>query len=191
MPPQRTLEALHERINVTGNLRNQADRLINSDTVTEMGWLGLRAYDLQTCKDMCVLNKEHERLKLLGDLTRWYLFDSKADKARGYRMPAVKSREWEIYRQWVYTLPEMPGEDEDEGFDSSESDLPTLPTYDVSGSPSYEPPVSEPSGSDDEVDVLSDIASAPLVVLLGDPHRLVASHAVTPSHYAVEDGFIG
>jgi hypothetical protein len=60
----------------------------------------------QLKEDLEALRAEDRRLENAGLVTSWYLFDDNADKARGYRLPAIKGDEWEIFREWVYTLPE-------------------------------------------------------------------------------------
>ncbi|KAF2439210.1 hypothetical protein P171DRAFT_490644 [Karstenula rhodostoma CBS 690.94] len=95
--PNGTLEALEKRAEATMSLRNQAHLLISRNI-----WERSR----QTWKALFALKDETERLENSGVVTQWYLYDAKADKARGYHLPAVKGPEWEIYRQWVYTLPE-------------------------------------------------------------------------------------
>lgn len=241
--PNGTLEALLEREKVLDSLRHQFRRL-QHDTA-ETADPGLRGYNQpvqQQREEMVALQKENARLNDAGLVTRWYLSDAEADKARGFRLPAVMGPEWEMFQQWVYTLPETrksmftPHDPRPldllasnllykapevrwdahwnappillyvhpffstndiealaagQATDVGEQDLPDLPTDNSAASfPGRDPPANEPADRDEEADVLGSRPAATAIMVLPDARPLVASHAVTPDHQVVEDGFI-
>ena len=97
--PNGTLEALRERCDRTRELQAEIQNKVSDDPMQSDTAMLYYAIEV----DLTYLVLEDDRMFHLGLYTRWY---EPTHTERGFQMPITLGVEWELFQQWVYTLPE-------------------------------------------------------------------------------------